>query len=570
MAAVAAVALAAAAGCSKPETSGSDTPPPPADSAPALFLGDAFTATQRATRAVVDAGTIWLLDDDGDFVFGTDPAANWDKDSGLALVWKQVPGAARYHVLARNVVTSPTTWTEIAAAIEAPDPRSYPIVVAKGLKPWAFGLGTGGNPWSFGNAIELVVSADDAAGANIASGITAPLATSDEFPGVLTSVAIDPALPEPFAPHVERGVTFTKTFLLGLSEPMLTDVPPGLEVQHEDGAPEPNVRIRRVVASAWSADGQLPSGAPPSAAPYAIVQLELSVKGACTEVRVARSAGDLILVVRDATLFQVDPAAGVLLVDGATGAFVDAATGVSAVDGTLGRIALGTPLAADVPAGALACAISGGPSPLPSLVAESGARITVTDATPFFVGETVVVYEPSARLLDVRTVAGVDSVDRVLALSAPLSAGHGPASVVVALNGLGGEVALRSSADLALARDAVGGTDTELFVADPQQVMIGDRVLVDADGDLRTVRAKRPLPDQVQATVKQVRLAPAPGALPSIVVDLPAGMILVHGEAKVLGLGDAFAVGGTRDTTAKEITPLDPHADQFTADGLLY
>jgi hypothetical protein len=70
--------------------------------------------------------------------------------------------------------------------------------------------------------------------------------------------------------------------------------------------------------------------------------------------------------------------------------------------------------------------------------------------------------------------------------------------------------------------------------------------------------------------VSQVKLAPQGSALVySIVLDLPASLTLLHGRSKVIGLGDCFQVSGTRDTSAAEFTPLDPHRDQFTADGML-
>jgi hypothetical protein len=95
--------------------------------------------------------------------------------------------------------------------------------------------------------------------------------------------------------------------------------------------------------------------------------------------------------------------------------------------------------------------------------------------------------------------------------------------------------------------------------------MVGDTVLVDADGLLGTT------PDQAQATVKQVKFAPAAAGAPlSIVVDLPPTLTLLHGRSVVIGLGDSFLVGGTVSTSTKTATPLDRHGDQFTPDGLLY
>ncbi len=552
---MAALGLAVAA-CSDP---GPATPePPPAAPGPTFFIVDQFTATTRASKAVVDAGTIWLLDANGDFVFGAVPSAHWNAQTGLALAWAQVPGATKYRVMARNGVTSPTAWKELAV-VAAPDPQLEPTIVATGVNPWAVGLGTGESPWSFGNHVQFAIASEDANGVVSANALSDVLDSADGFPGVLTDVAIDTAgLPVPFDPQEQRGATFAKTIRLSFSEPMRTDAPPSLTSQSA------NLTVREVTAHAWGSEPAVPSATPSSAASHAFLQLLLTVKGACSDLLVPRSTGDVIFLVRDPSFFAPGANSRLLFLDGATGALLGEATGVAGTDPSLGAVALDAALAVDVPAGALACAISGGPVQVPHVVAEAGSRVTVSDASLYFVGEQVAIHEPPAggagAIHDLRTVTGVDSLTGELLLSEPLSPGHGTESVVVPLNGLGGEVALRPSVPLVLQRDAVGGPDTELVVAAPANVMVGDTVLVDADGRLETT------PDQAQATVKQVRFAPAAGP-PALVLDLPGSMLLFHGRAKVIAMGDSFLVGGTRDTTAAAATPLDPHGDQFSPDG---
>ena len=562
MAAAAACLLAA---CSRPGPESNDSSSAPGAAAPVLYIDDQFTSLQRAARAVVDAGTIWLVDEHGDFVFGTQPADNWTPRSGLALAWRQVPGAAKYHVMVRNTATTPTDWKELLPAIAAPDPLLVPTVVARGLDPWTAGLGTGGFPWSFGNHLEFAVTCDDKNGDSIPGGLTASLETADEFAGVLTSVAVDdPELPAPFAPATERGVTFTKAIRLSFSEPMRTDVPPTLTAMSE------NVVRQRVAAVAWGSDEQTPSASPSSAASHAFLAVEFTVRGACTELLVGRSAGDVLVELRDVSLFRAGSEARLLFLDPGQGAFVGEAEGVTTVATSARRVALRDPLRFDAPAGTLVCALSGGEVSVPALVAAPGASVEVSDATPFHVGEPVAIYEPqvagSGEVLDVRTVTGVDTQPgvNVLLLSAPPSSGHTPASRVLPLNGLGGEVSFRESVELSLQRDVLGGPDVELFLAAPANVMVGDTVLVDGDGALRTTL------DQAQARVKEVRFAPSGSGPFSIVVDLPSSLLLLHGRARVIGLGDGFLVGGTRDTSAAAPTPLDFHADQFSPDGLIY
>ena len=559
---VATLLVALTAGCNAAAPTVPDEPEQPSPSGPTFHLGDQFTATQRAAEAIVDAGTIWLRDANGDFVFGTDPDANWNARAGLSLTWKQVPGATKYRVMARNTLTAPTAYRELAL-VPAPDPSLNPTVVATGLNPWTAGLGTGGAPWSFTNHIEFTISSEDEKGVLTTNAISAPLDTVDVYPGHVTGVEIDlSTLPVPFDPQVERGATFTKTIRLTFSEPMRTEAPPTLTSQSA------NVNLRRVLSSTWGSDPALPANNPPSAAANAFLKVELTANGPCTELLVGRSPGDVVLVLRDASLVLPDPASRLVLLDGTTGAFLGEAGSVSIVNVETGQVGLGSPVSAEVPAGSLACTLDGGAFAVPRLASESGTRLSVTDATPFFVGEQVAVHEPSAggapAVHDVRTVAGVDTVEKVLVLSEPLSPGHGAASSVIPLNGLGGEVALRPGADMALVRDVIGGSDRELFVASPVSLMVGDTVLVDGDGRLGTTS------DQAQAVVKQVRFAPASGTPCSLVVDLPPALLLLHGRAAVIGMGDSFGVGGTRDTTATAAIPLDAHGDQFSPDGRRY
>jgi hypothetical protein len=331
-----------------------------------------------------------------------------------------------------------------------------------------------------------------------------------------------------------------------------------------------NVVSHRITSVAWGADPLTPSFTPTSAEAHAFLALEITVQGACTELLVDRAAGDLLLALRDVERFRAATDARLVFLDPDSGAFLGEAEGVTTVAPSVSRIALAAPLPFAAPGGALVCAISGGAAPVPTWQGATGARVSVSDASPFFVGEPVMVYEPqvagTGAILDVLTVTGLDTTPggEVVVLSGTPSAGHTVASLVVPLNSLGGEVALRPSVELSLQGDVLGGPEVALPVGAPAPVMVGDTILVDADGDLQTTA------DQAQATVKQVRFAPSGAGPSAIVVDLPASLLLLHGRARVIALGDAFRVGGTRDTSAAAPTALDPHADQFSPDGLLY
>ncbi len=528
---------------------------------PAFYLGAQATATQTATRAVVDASTIWLLDANGDFVFDTVAAANWSLNNPPQLTWQHVPGAARYHVFARNTTSAGNgtgltlQWREVTV-VAAPDPNTNPTIVAA-ANLFTQGLGYAGSPWLFGNEVDLAVTSEDVNGFQSPIDGTKILATKDSFGGLITGVAVDVNTTFPFASNVERGSSFVKSLRLDFSEPMNATSPLALT------SGSSNLTVGKLNNLGWS-NSTTPSATPLNTGTSAFANVSLSVKGACTELLADRAPGDALLPVRDSSLFAAGATSRAVLLNPGAGGFLFEVLNIASVQPAV--ITLGAPIAAAAPAarsGSLLCALQAPATLAKAVTISTSATVVVDDASSFFPGEPVLVYEPQAggagQVFDQRLVNGVDTTTNTLVLSAALTAGHTAATVVLAMNVLGGEVALRNPQALALTQDVAGAAGIDLPLAGTASVLVGDTVLIDADGDMKTTT------DQVQAKVKAVKMA---GAAPAITVDLPTSLTLLHGRARVIALGDSLNVAGVHDTSSAT-SKLDTHRDQFTADGTL-
>ncbi len=535
---------------------------------PSLALAGQFTSTQTATHAIFDANTVWLLDANSDFVFNTITTANWSAANPMQLEWTGVPGAVRYHLFMRNT-TSPGSngagtldWQEQGtASIQLPDPNQAQSVVATNVSPWALHLGYTAGPWAFGNHIQFAVTSEDALGFTSSIDPSKILDTGDTFGGLLTTASIDVNASVPFAATTELGDTFVKALQLGFSEPMRTQTTPQLTALAN------RVSIKKVLASAW-ANGSGSLGQSFDSATQAFLSVEFNSGGTCTEVTVARSPGDTLIVVRDASYFSAGASSSLVFLSSG-GQFVAEAVGLTAVDPTTNRITLTTPLANGISLqqGSLVCALQGATvATVP--VAPTTSTLTASSAVQFAVGDLVLFYEPkngsAAPIVDVSTVVGVDTTTNAVVLSTAPNAGHTTASLLLRMPALGGERALRSASQLAITKDIVGGAGATFTLAAPAtQLAVGDTVLVDADGDLKTTND--------QAQVKVTALSFAPTAQPlvySFTADLPATLTLLHGKSKVIALGDAFSVTGTKDSSGN--STLDVHRDQFTSDGELF
>lgn len=534
---------------------------------PSIYLDNQFTRTQAATSAVVDSSTVWLLDSNRDFVFDTISGSNFSASTGLQLGWTHVPGAVRYRVMARNTtsagggLTATLDWRELSA-IGAPDPTLNTRVLAN-VNPWTGGssgtpLGYGGAPWGFSNHVQFAVLSEDALGFRSAIDGSKLLDTRDTFGGLLTGAEVDPALGGIFGINSERGSSFQKTVRVSFSEAMNASTTPTLAPTNS------NLTIKKVLNTTWGTNAFNPSNGPLNASSHFFANLQLGVRGACTELMVDRFNGDVTLPVRDASFFTASGGGRTLFLS-SNGAFFGESIGISAIDAATNRLTLTTGLVPSIPAGSLVCSLQA-PSTFANFVSTNTTTMVVSEAALFYVGETIMVYEPqvlgAGQIADTRTVVGVDTVTNTVLLNAALSAGHTTNSFVLPMNILGGEVALRSTVAVNLAKDAVGATSGDLFLTGPANVVVGDLLQVDADGDLKTTT------DQVLVPVKQVKFAPT--TLPvtySVIVDLPA-LTLLHGKTTLRFMGDSFQVNGTKDTSGN--TSLDTHRDQFAVDGLIF
>ena len=532
---------------------------------PSVYLANQLTATQTATKAVFDANTVWLLDANGDFVFDTVAAANWSSGNPIQLQWPSVPGAVSYHLYLRNTTspgdgaTGTLDWQEQTnVSIEANDPNQTQTIVATNVSPWSLSLGYAVGPWAFGNHVQFAVAAQDALGFITPIDASKVLDTADTFGGLLTGAAFDPGGNAPFATTTELGATFDKTVKLSFSEPMLATAVPTVT------GTSARAKVKKVLASGWSNGGA--PGAPLDSATSAFLALQLTVPGNCTEVTVPRAAGDNLIVVRDASYFTQGAASVVVFLSPA-GQFLLEADGIGQVDTTANQLTLAAPLVtgANIPQGGYACSTqNGAATAVPSV---SGSTLTVGDASKFAVGDAALYYEPqgtAAPIADLVHISGVDTSLKTIVLSAAPSAGHTAASVLFPVPPFGAEQSLRVSQQLTLLHDVPGGAGAQLSFAGPiTGVAVGDKLLVDADGDLKTTL------DQAQVTVTALGFAPTgTPAVYTITADLPSTLTLLHGKAKVAFLGDSFTVGTTSDTSGN--MTLDPHRDQLTPDGFLY
>ena len=535
---------------------------------PAFYLGTQFTATQAATQAVVDANNIWLLDANGDFVFDTAPGANWGPANLPQIQWQNVPGAVRYHLFARNTTssgggqTATLQWREIAI-VAATDPNLNPTIIST-INLFTAGLGYGGLPWAFGNGVEIAVTAEDANGFQSAIDPTKLLATKDSFGGLITAVALDATLTAfPFTATVERGSSFVKSFRIDFSEAMSTLSTVALS------STTPNLTVGKINSLLWGS-AAAPAAPPGNTGTSAYLNVSLAVTGACTELLLDRSAGDTIVPVRDTAFIAAGATTRVVLLNPATGGFLAELLNVAKVDSGTLTLAAGIPGTAGAlvaAKGSLACALQApGRLARAATITNTSTSVVVDDASIFSVGETVLLYEPqtggAGQVADVRTLTGLDTTTNTLVLNANPAAGHTAATVVLPLNVLGAEVGLRGPSNLNTlqVKDIAGGPGVDIQLSAASALIVGDTVLIDADGDLKTTV------DQVQVKVKAIRMAAAPF---TFTVDLPPGLTLLRGRARIIALGDSFSVSGVHDTSPAQppTRVLDPHRDQFTGDG---
>jgi hypothetical protein len=232
--------------------------------------------------------------------------------------------------------------------------------------------------------------------------------------------------------------------------------------------------------------------------------------------------------------------------------------------------------------------------------------LPVVSAASFYVGEKVLIYEPQpvtgqepnwwptsgfATAHAIKTITGVDTGNNVLWLDTALATGYSTSTaggnangysnkaVVVGLGANSGtELSLRGAVDVStyISIDMLAGAANKTFglkyssVSSLLNLVVGDWVLLDSDGDLATT------PDQSFAQVTKIVCAPSgntakasDGSTQCNITLNAAPTSIIGGRSKVILLGDSFTVtGGTKDSSGN--TLLDRHGDQFSIAGTTF
>jgi hypothetical protein len=466
-------------------------------------------------------------------------------------------------------------------------------------------------PFLFGNPIQVAVTSVDKDGYETPIDPTKTLVLQDSFGPLVqsSSPGFGGSLSSDFRGFTmsslkgnvtQRGQLFRKIVTIPWSEPLLTTTAPVLT------AKSGQVKIVQQQNAVWDPFNNVDQ--PTNISDFTAVPVVLSVPGGCTEVMVARTGvpagvnpmrGDTIIPVRNATLFTVGASTRTVFINASGvggGTWIDEITGIAAVDTVNNRVTLAQGLQNSVAAGNLMCLVDGPANAVQNFISAGGATgadISVNNASIFFQGEIVAFYLPQTggnpnQLLQTRTIIGLDTVSspNKIIVSSSVSPLHNTTTVIfpfpagsrygVGAGGLEGEYALRPQTDMStnLKLDVTSGAGVTITLNTPAaNLSVGDVVVFDVDGDLNQTFV-----DQYFATVKAIQFLPT-ATTPSytFVVDLlppavPAGTVFIHGQSKVIALGDAFTVTGVQDTSGTATNPhtVNIHQDTFTADGSIY
>ncbi len=547
---------------------------------PAPYVADRTTGLQTATAVAFDAAGGWLLDANGDFVGDPIPANHWTNATGIALSWAHVPGATDYRVYARSsLATGPDDrreWKPVRVDGWRPlgnDVYAASTIIASGALRGdfgRFGLEWEGVPYPLlaRATLELAVTSVNAQGVESPIDGAKTLTLSDTARPMLTSVDADFAGAGLLARSLEQGAGFKRIVRMQFSEPVNPAFPPQLAVKSG------NLSLTSAGTPIWSASHP---DTTPAHATEVYLPVNLRARGPCTALTLDRAGvpasvniarGDKQLFVRDASIFTSGDARRIVFLTAGFG-YVTEAAGIASVDTAANLVTLNAGLEVSLPAGTLACFVSAGADHVQSILSfqnrtENGANavdIAVTDPGIFYRGERVLVFKPAdtnggVALAEVRTVTHVNTETLRMRLSETVSASHSMDSILIPLQ-VAPEYGLRPRRELALVQDVDGASGALLTLptnlppaAQPaQDLMRGDALLIDADGDLRTTT------DRFEGTIRSIKQIPDDPATVGVIeessaitVDLPA-MKIVRGRSRVMALGDTFAVTGIHDTS---------------------
>lgn len=554
-------------------------PQPPENPTPALHLANRSLPGRAAAQVAFDAAGAWLLDESGDFLRGYSPADHWTNGTGLQLTWPHVPGAASYRLYARNTrnpagAPEQRQWRPVEATFSSSwNLDGQTTIYASGVMQGdfgAFGPAGTGFPWLFGNGVELAVVSVQADGFEAPIDPAKALTFADTTAPMIVAVNGDYDGAGPLARTPEAGASFRRNFLVEFSEPMNTAAEPVLTLRSG------MLTLEGVERVAWA---PLNPDTPSTLSDRVAFTARLRTRGACTPLTQDRigsteKPGDRVLLVSDASLFSAGPDHRVIFVTGG-GSYVGEARNISSVHPATGQVVLAAGLDLSVSAGTLACLATAAGTAVQ--VATSVANVPEADAADlrvansslFYRGQKILVFRAKTTetpaVLEVRIVSHVDTVERTVRVEGLIDDTHGEGTVLLPFDFVP-EYVLRPRRELTLVGDLTAPTEGEieipLVVAGALEAMKGDALVLDLDGDLTTTT------DRIESVLKEVRFVPAKGTAAerfSVFADLPTGTQLLRGVSRVFVTGDAFRLGGVRDTSQTDpAATLNPRRDAFS------
>lgn len=558
------------------------------------------TSGQVVDHVTCDADLCCLLDDVGFYVggYGATTAAMTGA-TGFQLTWPAVPGAHSYNVYARQRNDNDSSdnfrnWYLVSNTIASGpvDPALGPTVYATGVmidnlaaapREWDdFDL-TGAGALAFGNEIDVAVTAANVDGFESPLDPARVITFTDGMPAALAAVTAD------VSAGTDIGTSLiTKVWRLDFAEAMDTAVAPttamksGNIVQYSDGG-----------LVGWD---PLDPYTPQNVSASALVLAQLRIRGACTPVTcsatfnaVQPALSDDRICVADPSLFTAtDP---IFVMNVATATRTHVVRNVTAVDAATGIVKLDAAVANTITAGStvacLARALAGHVTTLVNV--PGGAIVDVADASLFYAGEPVLLFDTAGDDLLATSVTAIDTVLNKVTLAGNPGATFAAGSTTLQRRPLTTEYAYRAATTVAFRTDAtLGAYPTNLPLATSlaaTTVMVGDLVMVDQDGDLRTIA------DRYYGTVSAVVMTPDDGATPAIdetdyhltlvappagKPTIPNGLFLLHGTSTATVLGDSLGIvnadpAGTapvRDTSQNR--GMTRTRDEWSAGPLFY
>ena len=585
---------------------------------PTIYTDNLGTDAQDVAEVRCDASACWLLDAQGypidGFVFPGeqfDPLAFINGEDGFQLTWSPVAGATGYKVYARQSYDGPEAdavqgWLEVQVASlvtgffteGAPTTVYATGVLATGSPSWlhfgAVGPPGVGNTLAFGNMIQLAVTVIDEFGVESPINENKTLMLSDMTKAGIRNV-------EQSDSEVTKEVTGTFDNIVSFSVQFTEMIEPGATanwsvVSHRIESMTQPSEVVWGNPDVFSGDNVDDDGI--------FYDIQLDMKWPCA-ILTEDADGDATKVyLNDVSLFPPGLGIEVMFLSGSNAANL-AHPGVRNVfesDPATGEIEFFNPLAAEggsgLSKGDFACTVL----PQPGLSAGGGAMFT-DDSEPlinteegalFHIGQHVMVASKQLGDSGISTALVYETV--VTGMLPPIYAPNSDIAIQLGRLYLSSPppqnysntvvfpkprhnaefrkvTEMRLAADVSTGADdpAVSTLDVTKSSFEGSLAMVGDLVLVDADGDLNTLgdqhwvtvaelSALRDNPDtgDVDETDYEVTFAPTGGAVNAFpsVLDLDAD------TTRIIFLGESFKLTGLEDTSGN--AGLHSYLDQFS------